>query len=287
MSSDQSHGSDSKHRSSDAPLDLAKERETFVRSFLRKGVEYTELLLRENEELRREMAGIRAENTRLRAQVASDDAIRDLLRKVEGLEVERNALLERSAALEASRRKFDVRQAEIELEVNDLANLFIATVQLHASLSPRRVIRHLRDMCGQLVGALGFAIYLVDEARENAIPVASEGLDVDTVVSVKVGQGAIGDACLTGMSNIRDNPSLGGPGTLDDPVAVIPMMVDGQAVGTIAIVTLLGQKDGWASVDHELFQILGNQAGIALIASNLYQPSLGPAGNIRGVREKL
>ena len=40
---------------SDKPLDLIKERDAFVRSFLKKGVEYTEQLLRENHQLRREL----------------------------------------------------------------------------------------------------------------------------------------------------------------------------------------------------------------------------------------
>lgn len=288
MSSDSKPGDKPPKSASDVPLDLARERETFVRSFLRKGVEYTELLLRENEDLREQLSMLGAENARLRAQIASDDAIRDLLRKIEGLETERNALVERSARLEASRRDVDARQEEIEQEVNDLANLFIATVQLHTSLSPRRVIRHLRDMCGQLVGAHSFAIYLVDEGREYAVPVASEFLDDSTVVPVKLGHGAIGDACLTGLQRIREPSTDGRPqGTLEDPLAVVPMLVEGQPVGAIAIVTLLGQKDGWASVDRELFQILGGQAGTALIAAHLYQPALGPAGNLRGVRDKL
>lgn len=285
MSTDSKSGEKPQKSASDVPLDLARERETFVRSFLRKGVEYTELLLRENEDLREQLSALGAENARLRAQIASDDAIRDLLRKIEGLETERNALVERSARLEASRRDVDERQEEIEQEVNDLANLFIATVQLHTSLSPRRVIRHLRDMCGQLVGAHSFAIYLVDEGRENAIPVASEFLEESSVVSVKLGHGVIGDACLTGLQRIREPSSAAG--TLEDPIAVIPMLVEGQPVGAIAIVSLLGQKDGWASVDRELFQILGGQAGTALIAAHLYQPAIGPAGNLRGVRDKL
>lgn len=288
MSSDSTAGDKPPKSASDVPLDLARERETFVRSFLRKGVEYTELLLRENEDLREQLASLGAENARLRAQIASDDAIRDLLRKIEGLETERNALMERSARLEASRRDVDERQEEIEQEVNDLANLFIATVQLHTSLSPRRVIRHLRDMCGQLVGAHSFAIYLVDEGREFAVPVASEFLDEALVVPVKLGHGVIGDACLTGLQRIREPSSQGSSaGSLEDPIAIIPMLVEGQPVGAIAIVSLLGQKDGWASVDRELFQILGGQAGTALIAAHLYQPSLGPAGNLRGVRDKL
>lgn len=289
MSSDSNQGQKpTPQRASDVPLDLARERETFVRSFLRKGVEYTELLLRENEDLREQLSILRSENARQRAQIASDDAIRDLLRKIEGLETERNALVERSAKLEESRRDVDARQMEIEQEVNDLANLFIATVQLHTSLSPRRVVRHLRDMCGQLVGAHSFAIYLVDEGREFAVPIASEFLDETTLVPVRLGHGIIGDACLTGLQRIREiSGGAAALGSIDDPLAVIPMLVEGQPVGAIAIVSLLGQKDGWASVDRELFQILGGQAGTALIAAHLYQPSIGPAGNLRGVREKL
>jgi hypothetical protein len=54
--SDDSEAAD-KSRGSDLPVNLLKEREAFVRSFLRKGVEYTELLLRENQDIRRELSG--------------------------------------------------------------------------------------------------------------------------------------------------------------------------------------------------------------------------------------
>ena len=285
--SDDSEAAD-KSRGSDLPVNLLKEREAFVRSFLRKGVEYTELLLRENQDIRRELSGLRAENARLRAQVASDDAIRELLRTIEGLESERNALVERSMELEHSRRRNDERQAEIEQEVNDLANLYIAAVQLHASLSVRRVVRHVRDMCGQLVGALGFAIYIVDEGKELAHPIAAEALEGTVLEPIPLGQGPIGDACMTGIPRIREASGEAlTNGTLTDPVAIIPMTVDGQPIGAVVILSMLGQKEAWASVDRELFQLIGNQAGVALIAANLYSPSMGPYHALRGLREKL
>ena len=83
-------------RDSEHPADLTREREAFVRQFLRKGVEVTESLLEENKEIREQISRIRDENTRLRAHVASDDAIRDLLRKIEQLEHERRSLLAKS-----------------------------------------------------------------------------------------------------------------------------------------------------------------------------------------------
>ncbi len=276
------------NRASDLPMDLIKERESFVRSFLKKGVEYTEHLLQENAQLREDISRIQDDNARLRAQIASDDAIRDLLRTVEKLEHERKALLAHSSELEESRIAHQGRHDEIEQEVNDLANLYIASYQLGASLSLRRVVRHLRDMCGQLVGAHGFVIYVLDEGTRVAYPIAHEQLDEASIVPVPVGVGPVGEACLTGIPRIREDGAAHFiQGTHEDPVAVIPLISDGKPVGAISVITLLEQKSQWMNVDRELFQLLGAQAGTALIAANLYAASAGPIQALAGVRQKL
>lgn len=273
-------------RASDRPPDWVRQREEFVRTFFRRGVEFTEDLLRENAELRQDLARLRDDNTRLRAQVASDDAIRDLLRLVERLEVEKRDLLARSSALEKNQRADEDRYGRIEQELNDLANLYIASHQLHSQLSLRRVIRHLCDMLGQLVGADSFAVYVVDPEVQRAMPIASGGLDESTLGPIPVGEGVIGDACLTGIARIRELESSR-PGTVDDPMAVVPIMADGKAVGAIAVHTLLAQKDGWAPVDRELFKLIGEQAGTALIAANLYARTSGLSEALVGLHRKL
>lgn len=288
MNDDSQDDSPREERTSDVPLDLAKEREVFVRTFLKKGVEYTEHLLNENERLRDELHKLRDDNARLRAHVASDDAIRDLLRTIEGLEKERRDLIEHSEHLERTRREHEGRQAEIEQEVNDLANLYIASYQLHAGLSVRRVVRHLRDMCGQLVGALGFVIYLLHEDRSVAHPIAWEGVRDEDVGEIKVGEGPVGEAIVTGIAKIREAEGEAlAVGTQDDPVAVVPLIVEGQTIGAISIVSLLAQKSRWASVDRELLQLLGSQAGVALIAANQYAGSVSPVSALTGLEEKL
>lgn len=272
-------------RASDVPVDLTKEREAFVRSFLRKGVELTEELLAENVELRRRLSDLESFNARLRAQVASDDAIRDLLKTVEQLEAEKRNLLERSTELEQSQREDENRYEQVEAELNDLANLYIASYQLHAGLSVRRVVRHLKDTIGQLVGAQAFAIYVVDARRERALPIGSEGLDEARVLPVKVGEGHVGEACVTGIERIRNDISTSG--SLDDPLALIPLLVEGTPVGVVAIVEMLEQKTGWASVDTELFKLLGAHAGTALIAANLYAGASGPEQALDGLLDNM
>lgn len=277
-------GSGRGKRASDAPVDLTKERETFVRTFLRKGVELTEELLAENGDLRKQVAHLERDNARLRAQVASDDAIRDLIGRIDDLETQKRELLDRSHELEESQRQDEGRYAQVEAELNDLANLYIASYQLHASLSLRRVVRHLRDTIGQLIGAHGFVIYVVDASGGCAVPVGFEGLPEESVRPVPLGEGIVGEVCTTGIERIRERFDEGG---LEDPVAVLPLMAEGRPMGAIAIASMLEQKKEWASVDRELFKLLSAHGGSALIAANLYAAVWSPEAALEGILENL
>ncbi len=272
-------------RSSERPVDLSRERESFVRTFLKKGVELTESLLEENKSIRAELAEAQREIARLRAQVASDDAIRDLLRKIESLESERNKLLERSTALEESTRRTEHRNVEVEQELHDLANLYIASSHLHSTLSVRGVMRHLKELLQQLVGAEKFVIYLLDAEAQVARPVAFDGYEPGALEPVRHGEGAIGEVFMTGVARVHD--AVGPNGSLENPIAVIPLMVRDKAVGAIAIVSLFTQKAVWAAVDRELFHLLGTHAATALIAGNLYADATGPLEALRGVDDRL
>ena len=270
-----------KRPSSDAPIDLLKEREAFVRTFLRKGVELTEELLRENEELREDLVQLKADNARLGTAVKSDDAIRDLLATIERLEAEKDQLLERTRRSAAQPPADALHRDEIEQELNDLANLYVASAQLHTSLSARRVVRHLCDTLGQLVGARHFTIYVIDAERGEAVPIATEG-QRGSPPAVPLGHGPVGEACVTALSRIRENPSSG-----ETPVAVVPLLADGRPIGAIEVVSLLVQKRSWARVDHELFKLLGSQAGVALIAANLYAGADNSLTAIADLAEKI
>ena len=85
--------SDSKGRqqtpSDRPPDDLKRERDAFIQQFFRKGAQFTEELLKENERLRDQLDGVEGENGKLRAHLASDAAMRDLLTKIAELEQEK------------------------------------------------------------------------------------------------------------------------------------------------------------------------------------------------------
>jgi prefoldin subunit 5 len=279
---------DTTHNTTSPPsqADLTRERESFVRNFLRKGVEFTEELIRENEELRRHVQLVERDNTELRAQVKSDDAMRDVLRTIERLEQEKKNLLDRSSALEQATRRYEGRYAAIEQELNDLANLYVASFQLHSTLKPPHVLQHIKELLAQLVGAECFVIYVIGDDGKQAIPVGSEGVLESDLKNVNVGEGAVGGVCASGHSSVKQGNPLG-EGSLEAPLAVIPMLVDGQTVGVIAILRLLAQKEAWVQVDQELFHLLGAHAAAALLAAHMYQKETDLLSALAGLGESL
>jgi len=268
-------------RPSDAPADLGREREVLVRQFLRRGFEITESMLSENQALRDQLDRARDENTRLRSQLASNDAIRDLIGRIDMLEVERKELLVRSDELAETSREFERKSAEIETELHDLANLYIASSHLHSTLALRRVVRHLVELLQQLVGAERFGIYVVDPDGRHARAIHSEGLG--TLPTVIVGEGAVGLVMAMRLARIEDGPHPAG--TLDSPVAAVPMLVRDVCVGAIVVTSVFAQKERWAGVDHEFLGLLGSHGGSALIAATLYADRFPDPARLPAPRE--
>ena len=268
-----------KARAPEQPADLRAEREQFVRSFLHKGVELTEDLIRENQSLDQQVRQLQDENVQLRAQLASNDAIRELLQKIEGLERDRKALLNRSSELE---REFEQRSelhAEVEHELNNLASLYVASFQLSGTLSVGRVVRHMCELLEQLVGAQSFVIYIVSADGTRATAVGARGMQVPTG-SLQIEDSPLGDVCLTGVGRVLEPEQ---PRKSGEPLAVLPLVFDGEVVGVISINNLLPHKRGWANVDRELFKLLSAHGATALIAANLYAKEAGPRAALHDV----
>jgi hypothetical protein len=251
------------------PDDLKKERDAFIQQFFRKGAQFTEELLKENERLRERIADLEHENGKLRAHLASDEAIRDLIRKIEELEREKQELVSRSARAEAVKDNFTAMYQEVEGELANFANLYVATAQLHSARSVRSVLRALKELLAQLLGAAAFAVYFVSDDGEELVAIASEGVDAAQVARVAASKGPLGRAFASGevvYDVARDVSKV----SIDDPVALIPLHLDGRVHGLIAIFGTLPQKTEFVSIDRELFKLLGAQAAPALVNARLF-----------------
>jgi hypothetical protein len=266
MSKDSQRGGAS---GSDAPPpDLKKERDEFLQTFS-KGARLTEEFMQEHQKLQTRLHDLETENAKLRAKVEADDAIRELLKKIDFLEREKSELLSRFQEAEAVTSEFSARFQQVEAEFANLANLFVAGNQLHSSLSPRGVTRRIKEVLARLVGAERYCMYLVNEDGTELVPIASEGVPGDKLGSVPVSDLKIGEAFRTGAAVVDEegDPSRG---TLERPAAVVPLSVDERVVGVVAIFQTLSQKTRFDTIDFELFKLLGQHAAAALVSASLF-----------------
>lgn len=254
---------------SDTPTaDLHIARDEFLAKFTR-GSRITEEFLKEYENLAHRAQALEAENAILRAQVEADDAMRELVRKIEQLEQEKADLLSRFRRVEAQSTTVAARVEEVEVEFANLANLFVASNQIHSSLSPRGVTRRIKEVLAQFVGAERYAMYLVNPSGTELVPIASEGVPGNKLVPLRVDGTRVGEVFSSGNVVVNEDidPSQG---TLDDPCAIIPLGIDDRTVGAVAIFSTLSQKTRFDTVDFELFKLLGQHAAAALVSASLF-----------------
>jgi hypothetical protein len=260
---------DRKPSRSDAPgHDLGQERDQFLRTFS-KGAQLTREFMEEYETVQRSITELQAENGRLRAVIEADDAIRELIRKIEALETEKRELMSQYKRVEEVTSAFDLRFHQMEDDFANLANLFVASNSLHSSLSPRAVTRRIKEVLEQLVGAERFGIYLATNDGRTLAPIAVVGLGPDDPSTEMLASGPVGEVARSGVARIDDeaDPSVG---TVEKPPAVFPLQIDDNIVGVVAIFRSFGQKTKFSTVDFELFKLLGQHAAFALMGSGLY-----------------
>ena len=71
------------------------------------------------------------------------------------------------------------------------------------------------------------------------------------------------------------------------PIVCVPLTVQGNPIGGIAIFSLFDQKDGFSVLDRELFALLGGHAATAIFASRLYSMSERKLSTIQGFIDLL
>jgi transcriptional regulator with GAF, ATPase, and Fis domain len=257
--------------------------EEFLQVF-KKGAEFTQELLKENERLRYQILQLQ-ENLKSGAGAPNDESER-MRRRIEELEQEKNEILDRIKHVEAENLDFANRYVEIETENNNLANLYIASYQLHSTLDFREVLQVITEIIINLIGAEEFAIMLLDEKTNKLQAVATEGLEQSALPTVGIGEGIIGQMAKTGESYFIDEME-GYERDFNHPIVCIPLKIKEHVIGVIVIYKLLVQKGRFAEVDYELFTLLAGHAATAIFSSKLYSESERKLSTIQGFLDLL
>lgn len=249
--------------------------EEFLEIF-RKGQEFTRDLLKDNEQLRFRVVKLEeALKSRYEAPVPKlgGDKYEELARKVALYELKLSELEEKLNEVEEENVGFAQRYIDVEEQNNNLANLYVASFQLHSTLNYEEVLQIILEIIINLVGAEEFAIFLLDEKRELLVPAAAEGQDLEGMSPITMGEGVIGAAAQSQESYLNKNPPSTPAELLENPLVCIPLMIKDELIGIINIYKLLQQKEEFVPVDFELFTLLAGHAATAIFSSRLYSES--------------
>ncbi len=249
----------------------------------RRGVQFTEQLLAENEQLRTRVADLEQENKRFAEQALGEASFKELMDKMQRLEDEKQSLQAQCA--ETDSRSHAERYRELEDEVDRLANLYVAIYQLHSTLDLEEAVRMTFEILVNLVGAARFVLYAAD--GQGLVPVRSHGMALGDAPDVVLGQGPAGRAASGREVYLTDAPLDRVPA--GQPVACVPLQAAERLLGLLVVDGFLGQKGKITDLDHELLRLLATHAGLALFASAL-STKLGGGGQdvvsvLRGLGE--
>ena len=147
-------------------------------------------------------------------------------------------------------------------------------------------MRKILEIVINLIGAEEFGVLLLDEKTNRLEPVACEGLDLNELPSINVGDGIIGESVKTGENYFIDSME-GYVRDFREPLVCIPLKIKDHVIGTIVIYKLLVQKDEFTNVDYELFTLLAGHAATAVFSSRLYSDSERKLSTIQGFIDLL
>jgi len=244
---------------------LAKRRE-FLDTYFRKGAEFTQELLHDNEALRYRLVELEEQLSAARSAAPPSSTVRELLERIEQLEQEKETLLGRFREIELQGHDFAERFREIERENNDLANLYIASSQLHAALDVRELCATIIEILLNFVGAKTFAVLIQEAPGGRYGALVAEGIAVAAVPAATPGDGVMGEVATKGhryYDGVFRPPAL----DLARPAVCLPLLLRHRVVGLLPIWGFLPQKSGLVDVDRELCKLLSSHAAPALNAA--------------------
>jgi prefoldin subunit 5 len=170
--------------------------------------------------------------------------------------------------LEAQHRSLAQEYAHLDRQNSNYLSLYVASSQFHATLDFEDVLRNIKEIVINLIGADRFSIYLYDESAQEFRRVASEGQVAAEDEVILVGENLLSRVARSGSLCLDTNADLPSGNT---PIAILPLAVGSQRIGLLVLFRLLVQKDDFDAFDMELFDLLSAHAATALLSSTLYR----------------
>jgi K+-sensing histidine kinase KdpD len=202
-------------------------------------------------------SGNRDELLRLRQQLADAEA-------------EREYMHQQLQAIETRNRRIEERFTIDEQRCSELATLLVASRRLQGTLDPQEIATAIEEIIVNLIGSEEFGVFEISQDGSSLIPIAHHhhGIAPPPLCEIPVGNGTLGTVFTTGEAVVEP----GNDGRDGEPIACIPLKVDGRVTGVIAIFSLLPHKGGALDeLDLALLDTLSTQAGVALRCAHLQQ----------------
>lgn len=242
------------------------ERGESIRGMFRDLVERSRVL---RDDVMRENEILRTRIQELEADLSTAESF--LSKEFDETHRERERLRQTTEKLAEENRDFAQRYVELEDHSTSLANLYAATFQLHSTLDPNAVINCIVEIALNLIGAAEFVLYLADDAKGDFVVAAREGELVPDVPRLSqlgspLEQAAVDMRRTVFAEEIPEMRDAEG----HQPICCAPLYFRDRLVGVLTIYALLSHKKTFSQLDRELFDLLGEQAALAIVSSQAY-----------------
>ncbi len=252
-----------------------------------KVAKFTKDLMEENSKLQSRINNLMNEQEGSLTGGAVDASETELVRRIAELKREKEDVLSQYNQVEDENKDFLDRYYEIEAENNNLANLYVASYQLHSTLDLFEVLEIITEIIINLVGAQSFGVLLFNEKKGVLEPVSSNGIPREALPSVRSGEGIIGSVAQSGDTYYCE--SMDRPHAVDtsNPLVVVPLKIQDETIGLIVVYQFLSQKEKLEKIDYDLFSLLAAHAATAIFSSRLYGDSIRKQETIKGFLDLL
>lgn len=177
-------------------------------------------------------------------------------------------LAARLARTEADVKELAAQLAASERQISRLMNLYVATYQLHATLTPGEVLQTIAEIATNLLGAEKFALLLRRDGGGGFEVALAQGVGSGEYPlfageAYPGGEPAVDATLADGLLRLAPIPG-------SSAVAVVPLKVQGEIVGALVVLKLLGHKPALRPEDRELLDLLSAHAASALFAARIF-----------------